>query len=139
MVIAVLQFELLIPGAESIKDKRRVVSSVKDRLHREHMVSVAEVGLLNSMRAGRLALALVATDGGHAGRVLDQITAKLRGLHDAELGDCTREILHDPQGTVEVEPALDDHALDDEMLTRGFEVVAQDQPHAERGGTRERP
>lgn len=135
MVIAILQFELLIPGAESIKDKRRVVSSIKDRLHREHLVSVAEVGLLDSMRAGRLALALVAGDGGHAGRVLDQITAKLRGLRDAELGDCSREILQDPRGTVETEPTREDHGLDQEMLNRGFEVAIQDELHAERRGT----
>ena len=44
MVVGILQFELLVPGATSLKDKRRVVKSVKDRLHREHLVSVAEVG-----------------------------------------------------------------------------------------------
>lgn len=134
MVVAILQFELLIPGAESIKDKRRVLSSVKDRLHREHMVSVAEVGLHDSMRAGRLALALVTTDGAHAGRVLDQVTAKLRGLRDAELGDCSREVLHDPRGTLDAEPSREDRSLDDEMRRRAEEAVAG--PHAARGGTR---
>jgi len=121
MVIAILQFELLVHGAESIKDKRRVVSSVKDRLHREHQVSVAEVGLLDSMSAARMALALVSNDGKHAGQVLDRITAKLRALHEAELGDCTREILHDPRGDSSPDdgPApREDHTLDAEMLRR---------------------
>jgi uncharacterized protein YlxP (DUF503 family) len=98
MVIGILQFELLIRGAESIKDKRRVVSSVKDRLHREHQCSVAEVGLQDKMSVARLGLAMVGTDGKYVGQTFDRITAKLQALHDAELSSITREVLHDPQG-----------------------------------------
>lgn len=93
MVIGLLQFDLIIHGAESLKDKRRVVSSVKDRLHREHMASVAEVALHDRLNVARLALAVVGADGAHIGRVLDQITAKLRSLHDAELGEVSRELI----------------------------------------------
>lgn len=123
MILAVLQFELLIPGATSLKAKRRVVSSLKARLHREHQVSVAEVGLLDHAGAARLALALVASDTLHAAGVLDGITRKLRGLRDAELGDCSREFLRDPIGNVEAPPAAtEDHSLDAEMLRRATET-----------------
>jgi uncharacterized protein YlxP (DUF503 family) len=117
MVVGILQFELLIHGAESIKDKRRVVSSVKDRLHREHQVSVAEVAFQDDMRTARLGLALVGTDGKYVGQTLDRITAKLRSLTDAELGDVSREVLHDPKGDPEAPGALPeaDPGLDDEM------------------------
>ena len=99
MVIGVLQFELLIPGAQSLKDKRRVVRSVKDRLHREHQVSVAEVGELETVNLAVLGLAAAGTEGRHIGQVLDRISDKLRALHDAELGDVRREILHGhPEG-----------------------------------------
>lgn len=94
MVIGVLQFELLIHGAESLKDKRRVVRSVKDRLHREHLVSVAEVGTLESLSTATMAVACVGTDGARAGEVLDRVSAKLRSLTEAELGDTSRQILH---------------------------------------------
>lgn len=97
MHLAVLQFELLIRGAESIKDKRRVVRSVKDRLHREHMVSVAEVGLADSMNAARLGLAAVSSDARYLASVLDRILDKLRALPDAELGDYSRQVLHGDQ------------------------------------------
>ena len=50
MIVGILQFELLIHHAESLKDKRRVVHSVKDKLHREHQVSVAEVAHQENMR-----------------------------------------------------------------------------------------
>ncbi len=120
MVIGILQFELLIRGSESPKDKRRVISSLKDRLHREHQVSVAEVALQDHMSAARLALALVGSDGKHVGQVLDRITTKLRALGDAELGDCTREVLHDPQG--EPLPEATDPCT---ALERDLDLVAE--------------
>lgn len=97
MHVAILQFELLIRGAESIKDKRRVVKSVKDRLHREHMVSVAEVGLRDNINVARLGLAAVSADARYLASVVDRIIDKLRSLHDAELGDLSREMLHGDQ------------------------------------------
>lgn len=93
MVIAVLQFELLIPQSQSLKDKRRVVSSVKDRLHREHLVSVAEVAALDILTVAVMGLALVSRDPKHAATVLDRIESKLRTLRDAELGDTARDII----------------------------------------------
>jgi len=119
MVIGILQFELLIHGAESLKDKRRVISSVRDRLHREHQVSVAEVGLQDRMDVARLGLAMVSSDGMYVGQSLDRITAKLRALADAELGDVSREVLHDPQGDQNAPgapPGMIDPLLADEML-----------------------
>jgi uncharacterized protein YlxP (DUF503 family) len=93
MILGVLQLELHIRGAESIKDKRRVVNSVKDKLHREHQVSVAEVASQDNMSVARLGVALVATDGRRAGEVLDAIMEKMRGLLEAELASSTRKVL----------------------------------------------
>jgi len=132
MLIGILQFELHIHGAESLKDKRRVLLSVKDRLHREHLVSVAEVAMQDSFRTGVLGLALVGSDGKHVGGVLDSILAKLRGLHDAELGEVSREILHGSQlfsgsdGDDEPARSLDEQALANEMLRRASEGADQD-------------
>ncbi len=134
MVIGILQFELLIHDAESIKDKRRVLRSVKDRLHHEHMVSVAEVGDPDALDAAVMGLACVGSDGRHVGEVLDRITAKLRALTDAELGPVRREIIHG------IDPAADaradgddgsDRALRDELLRH------YDSPGAGRGEPRD--
>jgi uncharacterized protein YlxP (DUF503 family) len=93
MLIAILQFELLIRGAQSLKDKRRVVKSVKDRLHREHLVAIAEVAHQDNLHVAGMAAALVGSDGKHLQSVMDTIEHKLKGLHDAELGSCYRETL----------------------------------------------
>lgn len=97
MHIGILEFELHILGSESLKDKRRVVRSLKDRLHREHLVSVAEVGLLDSFRTARLGLAIVAADAKRVADVLEAVCRKLRGLEDAELGELSREIISSEQ------------------------------------------
>lgn len=122
MLVGILQFELLVHGAESLKDKRRVVRSVKDRLHREHQVSVAEVATQASLNVATLGLAMVGSNGRHVGEVLDQITAKLRRVPDAELGDVAREILHG-RGGASADSAVDEavRGADDERDGAGSE------------------
>lgn len=116
MIIGVLQFELLIHGSESLKDKRSVVKSVKDRLHREHMVAVAEVASHDMLNQAILALTVVGTDGAVIGAMLDRITEKLRTLRDAELGFARRELIRPGRdGTPETEE-LDTESLAAEML-----------------------
>lgn len=121
MVIGILQFDVLLRGAESLKDKRRVVSSLKDRLHREHLVSIAEVGMQDVHGVARLGLALVGTDGRHVGQTLDRITSKLRGMTDAELGEVTREVI-EGSGPEAPTPAPNDDGVGAEMLARARDV-----------------
>jgi uncharacterized protein YlxP (DUF503 family) len=110
MVIGVLQFELVIDAAQSLKDKRRVVRSLKDRLHRDHLVSVAEVGSLEVWNLASMGLALVSRDAAYVNSVLDRILEKLRALPDARLRDYAREVL-DPDQVPGAEHAEDGSPL----------------------------
>ncbi|MEZ6243685.1 MAG: DUF503 family protein [Phycisphaerales bacterium] len=118
MVVGVLQFELHVQGAESLKDKRRVVRSVRDRLHREHMVSVAEVGALDTLNLAVMGLAVVGNDGKRVADVLDKVSAKLRSLHDAELGATSRQIIVGEDSPGAIVDEMDAEALAREMLAR---------------------
>ena len=88
-----MQFELFIPGSRSLKDKRRVVKSLKDRLHREHMVSVAEIAALDHHRVALMGLVVVSNSTVYVNALLDRVVAKINAVHDARLGDVRREIL----------------------------------------------
>lgn len=135
MVVGILQFELLIHDAESLKDKRRVVRSVKDRLHREHQVSVAEVDRLDHPAVAVMGLCLAGREGRRVAEVLDHITVKLRGLTEAELGDTRREIIQGDAGEAVPgrpgSPWPGDEALDAELLERAGEP---DNHEGEHGG-----
>jgi len=62
MVVGILQLEISIPDAMSLKDKRRVVLSLKDKIRNGHNVSIAEVGALDEHRRSVIGLAMVAND-----------------------------------------------------------------------------
>jgi len=93
MIIGILQVELTIDGADSLKDKRRVVRSLKDRLHREHQVSIAEVGSHDVHRTATLGLAVVSNEVPHCQGVLDGILNKLKAGRGFVLADHKTEIL----------------------------------------------
>ncbi len=70
MVIGVRSFELHVAGAHSLKDKRSVVKSLRDRLHNEFNVSVAETGHNDAWQTAELTVCVVSSDRRHADSVL---------------------------------------------------------------------
>ena len=73
MVIGVRSWELHLPGAHSLKDKRSVIKSIKDRMHNEFNVSVAETGQHDAWQTAELTAAVVASDRRHADSVLESV------------------------------------------------------------------
>jgi uncharacterized protein YlxP (DUF503 family) len=59
MIVSMIQLIFEIPDVESIKDKRRVIRSIKDKLVRRFRVSAAEVDLQDSLSFGQIGGALV--------------------------------------------------------------------------------
>lgn len=92
MVVGVLQLELTIPEAMSLKDKRRVVKSLKDRLGGRHNVSVAEVDELDEHRRCLLAVAMVSNDRRFTDSCLSKIVDEVRRQRGAVLVDYDIEL-----------------------------------------------
>lgn len=59
MVVSLLQFRLELPPLASIKDKRRIVSSIKEKLRVRFHLAVAEVDLQDSMSLAQIGAAYV--------------------------------------------------------------------------------
>lgn len=70
MVVGVRSWELSLAGCQSLKDKRRIVKSLKDRLHHRFNVSAAEVDHQDSWQRAALACSVVTTERRHAEEVL---------------------------------------------------------------------
>lgn len=93
MTIGLLSMDLRIPGARSLKDKRRVVKSLKQVMRNRFNCSVAEVEHQDEWRRARLAVCVVSGESRHANAQLNEIArfAELRG--GAELADYSIEML----------------------------------------------
>jgi uncharacterized protein len=70
VVIGLVVWELYLPGCGSLKEKRSVVKSLKDRLHRQFNLSVAETELQDVHERAELSACVVATDRRQADSVL---------------------------------------------------------------------
>jgi uncharacterized protein YlxP (DUF503 family) len=88
MVVGSLKVRLLLREARALKDKRRVVRSIMDRLKNEFNVSAAEVDALDEYRTAVLGFAMVGWDGTHVRDSLNRIAEALRHHPIAEFVSC---------------------------------------------------
>lgn len=73
MIVGTLIVDMLIPGADSLKDKRRVIKSILDITRRVYNVSAAEIGAQDIYRRAELGFACISTDKALVNRLLDKI------------------------------------------------------------------
>lgn len=92
MTVGTLEIKLLIRQSRSLKDKRRVIRSLKDRIRNRHNVSVAEVGALQSRQQAILAVAMVGNDAQYIDAALARVVEIVRFDRGAELLDYEVEI-----------------------------------------------
>src|SRR4029453_16332935 len=93
MFVGVGRLVIQIPGAQSLKDRRRVVKSFKDRLRAKLPVSVAEVGDLEALQVATLGVAVVSNETGRCHEVLAAALSMARVISDAVLCDVRTEVL----------------------------------------------
>jgi uncharacterized protein YlxP (DUF503 family) len=85
-----LDIVIELPEATSIKDKRRVVSSLKTRLRTKFRFSCAEVDLLDSLSFAEIGAALVSNSREFGESVMHKALAVVEGefgvrVHDAQI------------------------------------------------------
>lgn len=93
MIVGILTLDLAIFDARTLKDKRRVIQSVKQRLHNVFNVSVAEVGFQDTPKRCRLAVAMVAGESRPLQGQLDKVVDLVRRSGGLTLLSYERELL----------------------------------------------
>jgi len=73
MVVGVATFELHIPSARSLKDKRRVVKALIERLHHRYRLSIVESRYHDLHQRAEIGLAAVAVSAGELERLLEEV------------------------------------------------------------------
>jgi uncharacterized protein YlxP (DUF503 family) len=92
MVIGVLRVRLGVFEALSLKDKRRAVKSLKDRVGARHNVSIAEIDDLDRRQTATLGMAMIANDARFVESSLSKIVDEIRAFGRASLLDYEIEL-----------------------------------------------
>lgn len=93
MWLGLVTCELVVPGARSLKEKRRSVRSLVDRMHRRHRVSVAETGYHDLHQRGEISIAVVAGSEADVDRLLASLRGMTDDLHDAQVARWEEQVM----------------------------------------------
>lgn len=93
MHVGILQLDIFIPQALTLKDKRRVVLSLKDKIAHSHNVSVAEIARLDEYQRSMIGIAMVGNDKRYIEGGLSRIVDLVRMNRNVNLLDYKMEML----------------------------------------------
>jgi uncharacterized protein len=91
--VGVLTLELRLENSHSLKDKRHVVQSLKDRLRSKFNVAVAEIDYQDLWQRAAIAAVTVSSDRVHAEKVLRSVEEEAVALLGREVAETTVEWL----------------------------------------------
>src|SRR5437867_3457521 len=81
-----MTWELHLEGCRSLKEKRHVLQSLKDRLHNRFNVSAAETAHHDLWQRAELTVCVVSTERGHAESVRREADRLVDGPDGARIG-----------------------------------------------------
>ena len=94
MVVGILDVKLALRGARSLKDKRSLLNSIRDRLRNKFNVSVAEVANQDMVQAAELAVAQVSSDARYVRGSLEKVLKRIQQSRGAQLTDYSIEVMY---------------------------------------------
>ena len=107
MFVGVLKLSFHLPGARSLKDKRQVVRSFRDKVRARLDVSIAEVDHLDLHQRATFGVAVVSNDATICDELLASVGKMANNVRDAVLVDRATEIMpiNNLESTLEPGPA----------------------------------
>lgn len=87
MVVGIVRVDLHLPGARSLKDKRQVVRSMKERIRERVHASVAEVEYQDLWQRAALGITVVAEDGAQVHELLNSARNIVESFMQAQVLD----------------------------------------------------
>ncbi len=94
MNIGAARITLRVSHSRSLKDKRRVVNSLRQRTRSKFNVGIAEVELNDALQTLTLGIVCVSNSAVHAAQMVDRVVEFIEYERpDAEVVDCETEII----------------------------------------------
>ena len=94
MNIGYCSLRFYLHGNNSLKGKRKIIRSIKDRLKNKFNVSVAEVGDHDIWQNIHLGVAAVNSDAQYLDGLFKQMANFVNNMHLAEMTECQTEIIN---------------------------------------------
>lgn len=92
MIVGTLRVTLVLPDSHSLKEKRRVVKGLKDRIHARFNVAVAETDHLDLWQKTELGVAAVGNETPHVHSQLDIVLKYVRSCPEVAVVDVEHEV-----------------------------------------------
>jgi len=93
MFVGVCSLDLVLAENHSLKGKRRVLRTVKDRVRNTFNISIAEVDMLDAWQRCTLGLSCVGRDKPHLEQQLSNVVEFIDRMHLAEIENVHIEII----------------------------------------------
>ena len=93
MIVGILSLQISVFDAMSLKDKRAVVKSLKDRISNKYNVSIAEVDHCDNIRTSVLGVAMIAGETRFITSALSKIVDFVRAIPQLTLVDYSIETI----------------------------------------------
>lgn len=92
MIVGVLRVEISLPGSHSLKDKRRLLKSLLDRLHNQFNVSAAEIDHQDHWQQAHVAVTCVSGEARHANQILSRVMSAVERETEMVVTDFEMEL-----------------------------------------------
>lgn len=93
MIVGLMTVELFMGGSVTLKDKRRVIKSIVDRIRSKFNVSIAEVDNQELWQRATLGVAVVSNQTVHVNQMLTTVIKSIEANGEADIIDYSIEIL----------------------------------------------
>lgn len=92
-VIGVRIIDLYLPTTQSLKDKRRIIKSMTQRVRSRFNISISELDYQDHWGKARLGMAIITTEQAYAQKVLEAASRIIEQYSEAEIYQLSTEIL----------------------------------------------
>lgn len=94
MVVGVLRLTLALHGVRSLKEKRRILARLRERVRAKFNVSWSEVGDQDALQRSSIGVSAVSGDGRYLDGQLNKLVDEVERAHLAVLVDREMELIH---------------------------------------------
>ena len=93
MIVGVLSIILVMRQSRSVKDKRRIIKNLADRIRNKFNVSVAETSMLDNRQSGMIGISMVGSNRRSVNRTMSNVVNSFDSYPNAKLIDYQLEFI----------------------------------------------